>query len=52
MFGSALITRKWETWSSLPEPAGGGTGSDDPGDLKLFGIARLVFATLLRETVR
>ena len=33
-------------------PAGGGAGSGDPGDLKLFGTARLVFAILLRETVR
>ena len=29
----------------------GGVGSDDPGDLKLFGTARLVIAILLRETV-
>ena len=37
---------------SAPAPPPAGTGSGDPGDLKLSGTARLVFAILLRETVR
>ena len=40
------------TGSGSRGPAGGGAGSDAPGDLKLFGTVRLVFAILLRETVQ